>query len=136
MAEVLARLGMKRTLVVWGEGNLDEMTVTGVSHVADANEGSVETYTVLPEFVGLKRATLDDIRGCDTPEKSAEQVRDVLSNKEGAKLDMVLLNAAAALMAAGSVEDLLSGMELARETIASGAALEKLENLVEFCKDA
>ena len=136
MAQVLARLGMKRTLVVWGEGNLDEMTVTGVSHVADANNGNVETYTVLPEYVGLKRSSLDDIRGGDTPEESANQVRDVLSGNEGAKLDMVLLNAGAAFMAAGKAEDLNSGVELAREIIKSGAALEKLNRLVEFCKDA
>lgn len=136
MAEVLARLGMKRTLVVWGEGNLDEMTVTGVSHVADANEGAVETYTVLPESVGLKRATLDDIRGCNTPQDSAVQVRSVLSGKQGAKLDMVLLNAGAALMAAGKAEDLLGGVALAREIIASGAALAKLDRLVAFCRDA
>ena len=136
MAEVLARLGMKRTLVVWGEGNLDEMTVTGASHVADANEGIVETYTILPEDVGLKRASLDDIRGGGTPEESAAQVREILSGKEGAKLDMVLLNAGAALMAAGKAENLKGGVELARKIITSGAALEKLDRLVEFCKNA
>jgi anthranilate phosphoribosyltransferase len=136
LAEVLARLGMKRTLVVWGEGNLDEMTVTGASYVADANEGTVNTYTVLPEGVGLRRAGLDDIRGSETPEESAVQVRNVLSGEEGARLDMVLLNAGAALMAAGRAEDLSAGVELAREIIASGAALEKLDRLVEFCKDA
>lgn len=133
LAEVLARLGMKRTLVVWGEGNLDEMTVTGASHVADANEGRVETYTVLPEDVGLKRAGLEDIRGGDTPKESAAQIRDVLSGREGARMDMVLLNAGAALMAAGRAEDLTSGVQLARETIASGAALKKLDQLVAFC---
>ncbi len=136
MAEVLARLGMKRTLVVWGEGNLDEMTVTGASHVADANEGIVKTYTILPEDVGLKRASLDDIRGGGTPEESAAQVRDILSGQEGAKLDMVLLNAGAALMAAGKAENLIGGVGLAREIITSGAALEKLDRLVEFCKNA
>ena len=136
LAEVLARLGMKRTLVVWGEGNLDEMTVTGASHVADANEGVVKTYTVLPEDVGLNRAGLEDIRGGDTPKESAAQVREVLSGTEGAKLDMVLLNAGAAFMAAGKVDDLIEGVKLARQTIASGAALEKLDQLVEFCKDA
>ncbi|GAB4334353.1 MAG: anthranilate phosphoribosyltransferase [Desulfobulbaceae bacterium] len=135
MAQVLARLGMKRTLVVWGEGNLDEMTVTGATHVADANEGKVETYTVLPEYVGLARATLDDIRGCDTPEKSAAQVREVLAGTEGAKLDMVLLNAGAALMAAARADDLIGGVELARQVIGSGAALKKLDELVSFCRE-
>jgi len=136
LATVLARLGMKRTMVVWGEGNLDEMTVTGATHVADANEGVVETYTVLPEYVGLKRAKLDDIRGCDTPEESADQVRKVLSGQEGAKLDTVLLNAAASFVVAGKAEDLIGGIKLAREMITSGAALEKLNQLVAFCKAA
>ncbi len=134
LAEVLGRLGMKRTLVVWGEGNLDEMTITGTSHVADAHDGKVETYTVEPEDVGLARATLADIKGGETVQESALQVREVLGNTPGARLDMVLLNAAAALMAAGKVEDLQAGVAKAGEIIASGAALEKLDRLVAFCK--
>ncbi len=133
IAEVLGRLGMKRTLVVWGEGNMDEMTITGTSHVADAYDGKVETYTVEPEDVGLTRATLADIKGGETVEESAFQVREVLGNTAGARLDMVLLNGGAALMAAGKAEDLKAGVAMAREIIASGAALEKLDNLVAFC---
>jgi anthranilate phosphoribosyltransferase len=133
IAEVLGRLGMKRTLVVWGEGNMDEMTITGTSHVADAHDGKVDTYTVEPEDVGLSRATLADIKGGETVEESAAQVREVLGNTPGARLDMVLLNGGAALMAAGKAEDLKAGVAMAREIIASGAALEKLDNLVGFC---
>jgi anthranilate phosphoribosyltransferase len=125
---------MKRTLVVWGEGNLDEMTITGTSHVADAHDGMVETYTVEPEDVGLSRASLADIKAGATVEDSAAQVREVLSNTPGARLDMVLLNGGAALMAAGRAADMKAGVEQARESIASGAALEKLDNLVAFCK--
>ncbi len=134
LAEVLVRMGMKRTLVVWGEGNMDEMTVTGTSHVADGRDGRVETYTVEPEDVGLARAVEEQIRGGATAEESALQVREVLSNVAGAKLDMVLLNAGAAIMAADRADDLKSGVEQAREIIASGAALEKLDKLVAFCK--
>ena len=134
MARVLARLGMKRTLVVWGEGNLDELTVTGTSHVADAHDGLVETYTIDPEDVGLRRATLDDIRSGATVEESAAQVREILAGTAGPKLDMVLLNAGAALMAAGKTNDVQAGVQLAREIIASGAALEKLDRLVGFCR--
>ena len=133
LAEVLGRLGMKRTLVVWGEGNMDEMTITGTSHVADAHDGKVETYTVEPEDVGLTRAMLAEIKGGETVEESAAQVREVLGNTPGAKLDMVLLNAGAALMAAGEAADLKTGVETAREIISSGAALEKLDNLIAFC---
>ncbi len=134
VAEVLGRLGMKRTLVVWGEGNLDELTVTGISHVADAHDGRVENYTIAPEDVGLRRATLDDIRGGASVEESATQVREVLAGTAGAKLDMVLLNAGAALMAAGEAESLAGGVARAREVVASGAALEKLDALIGFCK--
>ena len=133
IAEVLSRLGMKRTLVVWGEGNMDEMTVTGTSYVADAHDGKVESYTVEPEDVELSRATIDDIRGGATAEESAALVREVLSNTPGARRDMVLLNAGAALMAAGKAADLKAGVEQAREIIASGAALERLDKLIAFC---
>ncbi|RUM38548.1 MAG: anthranilate phosphoribosyltransferase [Desulfobulbus sp.] len=133
VAEVLLRLGMKRTLVVWGEGNMDEITITGTSHIADAHDGKVEVYTVTPEDVGLDRATLADIKGGETIEESAEMVRNVLKNAPGAKRDMVLLNAGAALMAAGYADDLQAGVARAQEIIASGAALAKLEKLVDFC---
>jgi anthranilate phosphoribosyltransferase len=135
LAEVLLRMGMKRTLVVWGEGNMDEMTITGTSYVADAHDGRVETYTVTPEDVGLTRAEVEDICGGATVEESAVQVREVLSNTPGAKLDMVLLNAGAALMAAGRADDLQAGVNRAKEIIASGAALEKLDKLIAFCRD-
>lgn len=132
IAQVLARLGMKRTLVVWGEGNMDEMTVTGTSHIADAVNGKVSTYTIEPEDVGLSRASIEEISGGATPEESAQQVREVLSGTKGARLDMVLLNAGAALMAAGKAENITAGVQMAREIIDSGAALEKLDKLVAF----
>ncbi|OEU49087.1 MAG: anthranilate phosphoribosyltransferase, partial [Desulfobulbaceae bacterium S5133MH15] len=97
LAEVLVRLGMKRTLVVWGEGNLDELTITGRSYIADGHSGTVSTYTIEPENVGLKRASIANIRGGATPAEAAEQVRAVLGGEAGAKLDMVLLNTGAAL---------------------------------------
>jgi anthranilate phosphoribosyltransferase len=134
IAEVLARLGMKRALVVWGEGGMDELTVTGTSYIADAHGGTVESYAVTPEEVGLKRAAFAEIKGGKTAAESAELVRAVLSGAPGAKLDMVLLNAGAALMAAGKAADLRSGIALADEVITSGAALKKLESFVAFCK--
>ncbi len=134
LAEVLARLGMKRTLVVWGEGNMDEMTITGTSHVADAHDGKVTSYTVEPEDVGLERAELAAIKGGADAGESAAQLRQVLENTAGPRLDMVLLNAGAALMAADKADDLQSGITLARQVIASGAALKKLDNLVAFCQ--
>ncbi len=134
LAEVLMRLGMKRTLVVWGEGNLDEMTITGTSYIADGKDGEVTSYEITPEELGLKRAVLDDIKGGETADEAAKQVRAVLSGEPGAKLDMVLLNSAGALMAAGVVSNIREGVEKARQIIESGAALDKLEQLVKFCK--
>jgi anthranilate phosphoribosyltransferase len=132
LAEVLVRLGMKRTLVVWGEGNMDEMTVTGTSHVADGFNGKVSNYTIEPEDVGLPRASIADIQGGATVVEAAEQVRSVLRGETGARLDMVLLNAGASLLAAGKVDTVKDGVAHAREVIASGAALNKLEQLIGF----
>ncbi|WP_028585450.1 anthranilate phosphoribosyltransferase [Desulfogranum mediterraneum] len=133
LAEVLVRLGMKRTLVVWGEGNLDELTIGGTSYIADGHDGQVSSSTVTPEEVGLQRAGMEAIRGGRTPEESAEMVRSVLRGTPGARLDMVLLNGGAALLAADKVADLRQGVAMAREIVASGAALEKLDQLVAFC---
>lgn len=132
LAEVLVRLGIKRTLVVWGEGNMDEMTVTGTSHVADGFNGKVSSYTIEPEDVGLPRASIADIQGGATVAEAAEQVRSVLRGESGARLDMVLLNAGASLLAAGKVDTIKNGVTQAREVIASGAALDKLEQLIGF----
>lgn len=134
LAEVLVRLGMKRALIVWGEGNLDEMTVTGATHIADGYQGKVTTSILNPEDVGLQRAHLTAIRGGKTAEEAAAQVRAVLGGEAGARLDMVLLNAGTALMAADRVTTLVDGIALAREIIASGAALSKLEQLVQYSK--
>lgn len=132
LAEVLVRLGMKHTLVVWGEGNMDEMTVTGTSYVAEGSNGQVKEYSIEPEDVGLTRADISEIKGGDTAQEAAEQVREVLGGAPGAKLDMVLLNAGASLLAAAKVESLQAGVDLARSVVQSGAALEKLNQLVAF----
>lgn len=134
LAEVLVRLGMKRTLVVWGDGNLDEMTVTGTTHIAEGYEGNVRSYTIEPEDFGFARATMEDIRGGETAEESAGQVRAILGGEQGAKRDMVLLNAGGALLAAGKVVDIAAGVELAKELIDSGKALAKLDQLIAYCK--
>lgn len=136
LAEVLVQLGIKRTLVVWGEGNMDELTITGRSHVADGHNGKVTNYTILPEDVGLTRATIEDIRGGATAAEAAEQVRSVLKGEPGARLDMVLLNAGAALLAAGKADNLKDGIRLAQEIVHSDAAFKKLEQLVSFSSSA
>lgn len=134
LAGVLGRLGARRALVVCGEGNMDEITVTGETKVAEWAGDRVTNYTVSPEDVGLSRASLSDIQGGDSPAVAAEMVRKILAGESGPRLDMVLFNAGAALMAAGKAADLQGGVDLAGETVQSGAALSKLDALVNFCK--
>lgn len=130
LAGVLAKFDVKRAIVVCGEGNIDEITITGETKVADLVNGKITSYSIKPEDVGLSRASLADIKGGDTAEKSADQLKAVLRGEPGPCLDMVLMNGGAAFVAAGKAADLQSGVDLARQTIESGAALEKLNALV------
>lgn len=134
LALVLGQLGTRRALVVCGEGNLDELTVTGATEVAEWSDGQLRTYRVTPESVGLPRATLAEIKGEENATAAAAHLRRILAGESGPCLDMVLLNAGAALMAAGESADLRAGVELARRTVASGAALARVEALVAFCR--
>ncbi len=134
LANVLGKLGSKRALVVHGEGNLDELTVTGMSRVSEYNNGEVTTYEISPEDVGLNRSTLDQLKGGKDAEESASQMRAVLAGEQGPKRDMVLFNSGGALLAAGLVETIGDGVKKAAELIDSGKALEKLDQLVSFSK--
>ncbi|MEW6500720.1 MAG: anthranilate phosphoribosyltransferase [Thermodesulfobacteriota bacterium] len=136
LAQVLGKLGSKRALVVCGEGNLDEITITGPTMVAEYRESAVRTYTITPETCGLPRATLAEIRGGATAAEAASLLREVLQGARGPRLDMVLLNAGAALMAAGKAADLPAGVAMARQVVASGAALAKMEALVAFGRES
>ena len=133
LAEALSMLGLRRALVVHGLDGLDEITITGPTRVAEARDGRVRTYEVDPEEFGMKRAVLADISGGDAVENAAI-VREVLSGKKSARRDVVLLNAAAALVAAGRVDHLGDGIPLAVRSIDSGAATEKLTALASFTK--
>ncbi|MHB8988429.1 MAG: anthranilate phosphoribosyltransferase [Desulfobulbia bacterium] len=134
LAQVLGRLGTKRALVVCGEGNLDEITITGATRVSDWANGTLTTYSIHPSELGMATATLAEIKGGTTAPEAAAQLRLVLSGAAGPCLDMVLLNAGAALMAAGRSDDLASGVALAREVVASGGALNKVDALIAFSK--
>ena len=134
LARVLGRLGTKRALVVCGEGNLDEITITGATKVADWANGELTTYRIHPSELGMATASLAEIKGGTTAAEAAVQLRLVLGGEAGPCLDMVLLNAGAALMAAGRTADLAAGVALAREVVASGAALNKVEALIAFSR--
>jgi anthranilate phosphoribosyltransferase len=131
LAEALSMLGLHRALVVHGLDGLDEITVTGPTRVAEARDGLVRTYEVDPEEFGMKRATLEDISGGD-PRDNAAIVREVLSGKKSPRRDVVLLNASAALVAAGRADNLAEAIPVAAQSIDSGAAAGKLDALVEF----
>ena len=128
LAEALSMLGLHRALVVHGLDGLDEITITGPTRVAEARDGSVRTYEVDPEEFGMKRATLTDLAGGDATE-NAVIVRGVLSGKRSPCRDVVVLNSAAALVAAGRVDHLAAGIPLAVKSIDSGAATAKLAAL-------
>lgn len=130
MAKVLCQLGSKHVLVVHSEDGLDELSIGAPSYVAELLEGQVHTYVFCPEEAGIERQPLDAVR-VQGPQQSAQMIRDVFSGQKGPAADLVALNAGAALYAADVVASLPLGVELARETLASGAAEATLRALVE-----
>jgi anthranilate phosphoribosyltransferase len=131
LAEALSMLGLHRALVVHGLDGLDEITITGPTRVAEARDGSVRTYEIDPEEFGMKRASLEEISGGDAAQNAAI-VREVLSGKKSPRRDVVILNTAAALVAAGCVDRIGDGISLAERSIDSKAAVGKLEALMKF----
>jgi anthranilate phosphoribosyltransferase len=131
LAEALSMLGLRRALVVHGLDGLDEITITGPTRVAEVREGIVRTYEVTPEEFGFKCAPLADISGGDAPE-NAEIIRAVLRGKKSAHRDVVLLNCAAALVAAGRADHIAEAVPIATRSIDSGAATKKLDALAKF----
>ncbi|HEY8739115.1 MAG TPA: anthranilate phosphoribosyltransferase [Candidatus Dormibacteraeota bacterium] len=128
MAHVLAALGHVRALVFHGADGLDELTTTGQSDVFDVNGGDVSRFRLDPAELGLAMATAQDLRGGDA-RRNAEIVRSVLDGTAGAPRDVVLLNAAAGLLAAGRVPAMGEGLVAARDSIDSGAARAALDDL-------
>ena len=131
LARVLAELGTVRAFVVHGADNLDEISSTGESRISEVREGTVRSYTVRPEDFGLARATIDDLQGGDR-QQNAQIIRGVLDGEPGPRRDIVLMNAAAALVAGGRGRDLKEGAALAAQSIDSGAARNKLDDLIGF----
>lgn len=129
LARVLGALGSERAWVVHGQG-LDEITTTGATQIAEWREGAVRLFTVTPEAVGLERAALADLQGGD-PEFNARAIRQLLDGAEGPYRDVVLLNAAAALLVSERVETLREGVGEAARVIDQGLAKSALERLVQ-----
>ena len=131
LARVLAELGTIRAFVVHGADGLDEISNTGESQISEVREGVVRSFRVRPEDFGMSRAAIGDLQGGDRAE-NAQIIRHILGGGDGPKRDIVLMNAAAALVVGGKARDLKEGVGLAARSIDSGAAQRKLETLIEF----
>ncbi|NKB68738.1 MAG: anthranilate phosphoribosyltransferase [Candidatus Latescibacteria bacterium] len=128
IAGVLGELGSQHAFVVHGLDGLDEITTTGPSQISELRDGQVETYQITPEDFGLQRADAGALKG-GSAEDNARILTDILDGQTGAPRDVVLLNAAAAIVAGGLAADLAAGLETARQSIDSGSARQKLETL-------
>jgi anthranilate phosphoribosyltransferase len=131
MAATLAELGVQRAFVVHGADGLDEISLSGETHVAELREGALTRYTVTPEDFGMSRAPLETLRGGNAPENAA-LIRQVLEGQPGPRRDIAIINAAAALVAAGIAANFQDGTKLAANAISSGLAQKKLAALVAF----
>ncbi|MGC9121082.1 MAG: anthranilate phosphoribosyltransferase [Sulfurihydrogenibium sp.] len=132
LAKVLSHLGLKKAFVVHGLEGLDEVSLAGETLVAELNDGEVITYTVKPEDFGLKRASLEDLKGGDISENTEIALKILKGEDFGPKTDFVALNSAFALKVAGVVDSVKEGVELAKETIYSKKPYEILEKLRNF----
>lgn len=128
LANVLVQLGVKGALVVHGSDGLDEVTLTGPTTICEIKGGQTRMYKITPEEVGLSSTELVNLVG-GTPEENARITLEILGGMQGPKRDVVLMNAAAALLASGKVENFKDGVAAARASIDSGRALEKLKAL-------
>lgn len=135
LAHVLEKLGLKRAMVVHGSDGLDEITTTGKTFISEFNGQGIISYDISPEEVGIPLANPEDLEGGDLQTNIAI-AQDILSGKKGPKRDIVLLNAAYAIYLCGRGKDILEGIALAKDSLDSGKALRKLEELKEFTRHA
>jgi anthranilate phosphoribosyltransferase len=129
LAQVLKNLGSDSVWVVHGSDGLDEITLTGPTFVAALENGNIRTFEVSPDDAGLPRTAGDALKGGDA-EANAASLRGVLEGKPGAFRDVALLNAAAALIVAGKAKNLKDGVALGAKSLDSGAAMNKLKQLI------
>ncbi len=132
VAEALNQLGLERALIVHGQDGMDELTTTTTSWAASLENGKVSEIEIAPEDIGVKHASLADLKGGD-PAYNAEAIHKVLAGEKNAFRDIVVLNSAAAIMVAGKARDLKEGAALAVAAIDSGKAKAALETLKRIC---
>ena len=130
LAQVLANLGVKRGMVVYGMDKLDEISLSAPTKICEIKDGWYKTSVICPEDFGLKTCTKEDLKG-GSPEENAKITRAILSGEKGPKRDAVLMNAGASLYIGGKAESIADGIKLAAELIDSGKALAVLDKFVE-----
>jgi anthranilate phosphoribosyltransferase len=135
MADVLIKMGCKKALIVHGlEDGADEISITGKTKVLEIDNSRIKEYEIFPGNYGLKRATLDDIKGGE-PEENKQLLLDALSGKDrGAKRDILLLNAGAAIFINGKAKNITEGVKIAADLIDSGEVMKKLNSFIERVK--
>ncbi|HET7317735.1 MAG TPA: anthranilate phosphoribosyltransferase, partial [Nitrospirota bacterium] len=131
LAQALGNLGARHAFVVHGMDGLDEITITDRTRISEFKSGTVKDYFIHPSDFGLPAGKAEDLKGGDAKDNAAITV-EILKGRKGARRDVVLLNAAAGLVASGRAADIRGGVKLAEESIDSGAALKKLEELKAF----
>ncbi len=131
LAHVLKNLGSQHVLIVNAEDGLDEISIAAPTHIAELKHGIISTYSITPEQFGLTRGSLADLAVTDA-QSSLAIMQSVLNNQAGTAKDIVLLNAGAAIYAADLADSLQSGIVKANQMLASGAAMAKLQTLIEF----
>jgi anthranilate phosphoribosyltransferase len=131
VAATLAELGVQRAFVVYGAGGLDEISLDGETLVAEVRGEEIKRYSVAPKDFGVERAAPDSIRG-GTPVENAAILKAIFAGELGAQRDIVVVNAAAALVAGGIAENFREGAQLAGKALSSGAAQQKVFELQKF----
>jgi anthranilate phosphoribosyltransferase len=134
IADVLARLGAQRAFVVHGAGGIDELSPTGPNLVYEVVDGDVRRREIDPEELGVPRCDPAELRG-GTPEENAQRIREVFAGGNGGRRSAILLNAAGAIAAGGHAADLQEGLAAARDALDSGAAGERLDQLIAFSRE-
>ena len=132
VAEALGQLGLERALVVHGQDGMDELTTTTASWAASLENGRVSEIEIVPEEIGVPRASIEKLKGSDAVH-NAEEIKKVLAGERNAFRDIVLLNSAAAIMVAGKARDMKEGAALAVASIDTGKAAQALATLQRIC---
>ena len=134
LAQVMAQLGVRRGMVVYGVDKLDEISTSCATKICEFRDGWYKTYEIMPEQFGFERCEREDLKG-GTPEENAQITRKILSGEKGPKRDTVVLNAAACLYVSGKADDMNHGVKMAEELIDNGSAQKILESYIRISNE-